>query len=209
MSCCIRLEEVTDWYDWEGAQPQEITDLVALARFGGGLEPIVDGTKARVTDLADQTWTDSQLAIQSPPHCTANGSDKAGNTANAEQWMFDHKTWNDAATLPDALKKVMFMRAGTKWRMVIDFNVTGLAEIDVVYLALRDTAGTRGDYAGTYPVLQWNSIGAGYSGAVTLMVDLKRTGRYHVVLWTKSKPRISPPTPEQYGMTEMEWIVVL
>src|SRR6476620_11784075 len=104
MSCCMTLDQVTDWYDWEGAQPMEITDLVALAQFGGGAYSIVAGTKARVNDFSGQNWTDSQLTLVNQPTCQANGTDRAANSSNAAQWMFDHKTWNDSMTLPDALK---------------------------------------------------------------------------------------------------------
>jgi hypothetical protein len=207
MSCCISLDRVPDWYDWEAAQPQEITELVALAQLGGGIYPIIAGTKARVTDFASQTWAASQLTILSQPHCSANGSDKGANTSNAEQWMFDHKTWNDSATLPESLKKVMFMRAGTQWRMDVHFTVTGPANIAEVYLAFRDNGGTRGDNASTYPVIKWSAAGPGYSGDLTLQVDLKQIGRYNVVLWTKSKPTGTPLAPV-YSMTEMEWIIV-
>ncbi len=208
MSCCIRLDEVPDWYDWEGAQPKEITDLVAFAQLGGGGGVLIaTGSRARVTDFANQTWGASQLAIAAQPLCMPNGTDKGSNIAEAAQWMFDHKTWNDSATLPESLSKVMFMRAGTRWRMFINLNITGPARIDVVYLAFRDNGGTRGDYAGTYPVLKWESTGLGYNNFLHLHVDLKRTGRYNVVLWTKSKPTGTPLAPV-YSMTEMEWIVV-
>jgi hypothetical protein len=206
MSCCLRLDQVTDWYDWEGAQPQEISDLVAYASFGGGIELILPGTRTRVADFANQSWAESQLTIASQPLCLANGSDKEGNNANAQQWMFDHRTWNDSATLPPALTKVMFMRAGTQWRMSIAFSRTGPEKIDEVYLAFRDNGGTRGDYAGTYPVIKWASSAGGYDGLLQLFVDLRRTGRYNVVLWTKSKPTGTPASPV-YSMTEMEWIV--
>ena len=189
--------------------------MVALATFGGGPIPIVAGTKTRVATFANQSWSDSQLTLANQPSCAANGTDKAANSADARQWMFDHKTWIDSTTLPDALKKVMFMRAGEKWKMDLLFNITGPANLDIVQLAFRDNAGTRGDYAGTYPVIHWTSTGAGYTGAVSLSVHLKQLGRYNVVLYAKSKPWAPPPPPggqpvyqETYSMTEMEWIVV-
>jgi hypothetical protein len=99
--------------------------------------------------------------------------------------------------------------------MNLNLNVTGPANLAEIYLALRDNGGTRGDYAGTYPVLKWTALPIGYSGTVTLMVDLKRLGRYNVVLWAKSIPWAPPPPPggtpvyqTTYSMTEMEWIVV-
>lgn len=208
MSCCIRLDNVEDWYDWEGAQPDEPSGLISLAQLGGGIEPIRAAKKVRVTDFASQTWAATPLSLLNQPICLALGGDKAINTANAQQWMFDHKTWNDSTTLPESLKKVMFMRGGPQWRMVINISISGIVGMDVFQLAFRDNAGTRGDYAGTYPVLQWESTtGGGYLGNISLRVDLRKLGRYSMVLWTKSKPTGTPAAPV-YSMMEMEWIVV-
>ena len=101
----------------------------------------------------------------------------------------------------------MYMRASTRWRMRLNLLVSGPVAADVIYLAFRDNAGTRGDAHGTYPVLKWTSTGSGFTGPIQLYIDLKRTGRYNVVLWVKSKPTGTPAAP-LYSMYEMEWIVV-
>jgi hypothetical protein len=208
MSCCLRLDSIDDWYDWEGAQPLEPSSLIALAKLGGGSEPIMPGVRKRTTSFVGQSWGASQLSVLTQPVCMAVGVDKAANSADAEQWMLHHKTWDSSATLPDSLKKVMFMRGGERWRMVLRFTVTLPVGIDVIQLAFRDNAGTRGDYAGTYPVIEWTSFTPfGYTGLLSLYVDLVRFGRYNLVLWTKSKPTGTPAAPV-YSMTEMEWIVV-
>src|SRR5687767_9939707 len=125
MSCCIKLDEVVDWYGWEDAQPQEITDLIARANLTGGPGGSGYGTRTRVTDFASQSWVDPFVTMISQPTCQAVGTDKAANTADAERWMFDHKTWNSSSTLPLPLRKVMFMRAGTNWRMQLQVLLSG------------------------------------------------------------------------------------
>ena len=207
MNCCINIQDVADWYEWEDANPQEITELVARADLQAGAGGGGIGLKARVVDFAAQTWTISNLVLMQAPTVRTNGVDKGELVADAEYWMFDHKTWNSSVTLPIPLRKVVFLRAGTEWRNELRIIFPGPVAADVIYLAMRNNAGTRGDAHGTYPVLKWSSIGTGITGAVQLYLDLKLPGRYNVVLWVKSKPTGTPAAP-QYSMYEMEWIVV-
>ncbi|HET6511792.1 MAG TPA: hypothetical protein VFH43_06340 [Candidatus Kapabacteria bacterium] len=208
MSCCINIGEVIDWYEWDDAKPMEITDIVALAELQAGAGGGGYGSKVRATDFAVQTWVATAVSMIQAPTVRTNGTDKGELVADAEYWMFDHKTWNSALTLPIPLRKVIFLRAGTKWRNELRFLFPGPVATDVIYLALRDNAGTRGDAHGAYPVLKWTSTGSGITGSVQLYLDLKRPGRYHVVLWVKSKPTGTPTPAPQYSMYEMEWIVV-
>ncbi len=100
-------------------------------------------------------------------------------------------------TLAPPPAKVIFLRGGPAWEMSIPINFGGATYNDL-QLSFRDNAGTRGDYAGTVPVIAFQGL---FTGAQTLSVTLKSPGRISMGLR-------SIDLSGNWSMFEMEWIIV-
>jgi len=124
-------------------------------------------------------WVTSPFAISAPPVVAALGTDSIQNIADANQWNFDHLTWNSSTQLAPPLRNMIFLRVGAQWQNNIAINLGGLNYSDL-QLGFLDNAGTRGDYAGTYPVISWTA--RAYTGAVTLELTASQAGQVRLGL---------------------------
>lgn len=195
MNCsCNPTSAITSWIDWQSQSPQSPLDLIARAKFGGSV-----GAYANSTTFSTSTGTiiTSPFVYNGTPVCSALGTDNLQRVADADQWNFSHLTRNSSATLAPPLAKVIFLRGGADWEMSIPINFGGATYNDL-QLSFRDNAGTRGDFAGTVPVIAFSGI---YTGAQTLTVTLKSFGRMSMGLRTIDQSA-------NWSMFEMEWIVV-
>ncbi len=196
MSChCNEPSVITSWIDWQNQIPRNPQDFIARAKIGGAIGAYVNSTSFHTYS---GTIIASPFAYNGDPTCAALGTDSLQNVADAAQWNFGHITRNSGATLAPPLAKVIFLRAGTDWEMSIPLNLGG-ATYNELELRYRDNAGTRGDYAGTVPVIAFQGI---FTGSQTLAVTLKNTGRVSMGLRGIDQSG-------NWSMFEMEWIVVL
>lgn len=139
------------------------------------------------------------MALGNEATVSTLAADSLVTAANAAQWNFSHLTVNAGAVLAPPLRKRVFLRAGTKWENTIPISIGPDVHNDF-QLSFLDNAGTRGDYAGTVPVIFFN---ASLSGAAnSLVVTLNYTGRAWMGL------RSLNTNTGNYEMFEMEWIIV-
>ena len=128
-------------------------------------------------------------------------SDNLQKVGDAQMWSQQHQVTNAATDLAVPLRKMMFLRGGTAWKMQIplDFGVN----LDTVQLSFLDNGGTRGDAQGTVPVIRFNPSGAQFpSGSHILTVTLKGFGSMSMGL--KSDATGSG----DQGMMEMDWVLI-
>ena len=197
MSCCQSIETSNSWIQWQKASPMNILDLIANATLNG-----VTGVYEKATDFASQTWSStSAIAYDGSvlPDVKTLHTDDMQMVADAAQWNMQHVTRNVASTLPIPLRKVIFVRSGLQWEMRIPLSITGT--LTKVELGFRDSAGTRGDGQGTYPVITFENGVTGFTGSMYLVVTLKQLGNFAMLLWGKTSAPV-------YSTFEMEWIAV-
>jgi hypothetical protein len=154
---------------------------VAGGDFCFGVEVVAGSKPAPSPALplpSTSNWNPSLLSIAVPPTCSALESDNMERVANAAQWNFTHITANLAASTSPALTKELFLRAGEEWQNNLVLNL-GYLKYSEIALSLSSNAGTRGDCQGTIPVIRF-TVGAPFTGQVTLAVTLKQTGKYTV-----------------------------
>ncbi|MCZ2102408.1 MAG: hypothetical protein LC107_12835 [Chitinophagales bacterium] len=147
-------------------------------------------------------WSANSFNIPSAPICYANGYDNIQKVSDAKQWNFTHITSNPNPVLAMPMRNVIFLRGGTDWRMEIPLALGG-GQYPNLQLSFRDNAGTRGDYAGTIPVIDFSNAVAPFSGNVTLNVVLRTTG--HVFMALRAIDNSITPV---WSMFAMEWIIV-
>lgn len=117
------------------------------------------------------------------------------NVADADQWN-NRLTAKIDSTVAIPLRKVIFLRGGTSWKMRIPIDFGGSTYTDI-QLSFRDNAATRGDAQGTWPVIQF---GGSFTGVCTLEVVIKTMGRVSIGL--------RAVTGGTTSMFEMEWMIV-
>ncbi|MBS1914127.1 MAG: hypothetical protein JST22_19220 [Bacteroidetes bacterium] len=195
MSCnCNSTGPITSWIDWQNQAPQDPLDLIARAKLGGTVGIYVNSTT--FSSPSGSSYP-TAFALNGDPTCSALGSDNLQNVANANQWNFQHITRNSSATLAPPLSKVIFLRGGTDWEMAIPLDL-GAGTYLNIQLSFRDNAGTRGDFAGTVPVIEFAGT---FTGSQTLSITLKRFG--HVWMGLRGLDNTS-----KWSMYESEWIIV-
>jgi len=203
--CTKGLEEVQSWYDYFSAPPRDPLELIANATMisGAGTE-----TGAYLNSPAynqmPYAWTPGNLPVSSLPVCNALGTDSLQMIADASQWTFDHLTLNSSSSLNPAMQRVIFLRGGTQWQMVIPLSLGALLW-NPLQLSFIDNSATRGDCHQTIPVI---SFTLGHTGTAYLLITLHpKFGRYRMGMWAYGTPYVPPP-PHQLSMWESDWIVV-
>lgn len=122
----------------------------------------------------------------------------AATIAYALQWTLSHQTASLAATVAPPLRKILYLKAGPSWQNLIPINL-GAGTYDSFQLSFRDNAGTRGDSAGTIPVI---SFAASLGAIVQLSVTLHRPLIAMMGLVMRNT------SSGDWSMFEMEWRVV-
>ena len=124
----------------------------------------------------------------------------AATSVDATQWTFAHQMVNASATIPSALSKVIFLRAGEIWDNQIEINL-GVSNYTNVQLSFRDNLATSGTFlngsAGSVPVILFPGT---KTGILILHLTIRRPGKYSMVLVANNAGT--------YSAFEMEWIVL-
>ncbi len=184
---------IQSWYDFDNLPPKNPRDLIAWANITGATPAF-----SLSSNYATGPWISSPISIGAIlPACIALGSDNLQNVADAQQWNSDHLTAKTDTNLAIPLRKRIFLRGGTQWKMQISLNL-GPATYNDLQLSFLDNAATRGDAQGTIPVVAFT--GGNLTGNIVLEVVLKIFGQYTMGLRAYDGTNRS--------MYEMEWAVV-
>jgi hypothetical protein len=187
---------VVSWEDIQRLAPVNPTDLIANAQFGVAQGAFLFSATFITPGGA---WGTPTMAISSEATVATLASDSLATAANAAQWNFSHQTVNIGAVVPPPLRRRVFLRAGTMWQNSIPISIGPDVHNDF-QLSFLDNAGTRGDDAGTVPVVWFNASMSG--SANSLVVTLNTTGRAAMGL------RSLNTNTGFYEMFEMDWIIV-
>ena len=176
MGCnCDTSKSLSSWFDLESFPPRNPLELIANAK-------IVMGANTDIGSLVNSAtfgtpagaWAANPFVVTGAPVCAALETDNNQKIADAAQWNFQNLTWNNAARIAPPLLRLLFLRAGQDWQMNIGLNL-GAGLFPSLELSFLDNAGTRGDYAATYPVISWTA--RNYTGVLSLQMTLKQVGR--------------------------------
>lgn len=112
------LSSSLDWKTIRQSQPRSIGELVSNASLG-----IAQGNlDYRAGFNVGSPWSTNSTSVNSSPVCSANGSDSLQNVADAQQWNFTHKTWDNSLEIPIPMRSKIVLRAGVRWSMAINLN---------------------------------------------------------------------------------------
>jgi hypothetical protein len=219
MNCgCQSPSQINSWIDFQSMTPNNPLDLIDYAELrtvpglflnsnnflipGGATTPPVSPPLGPPPPAPPTPWVASPFAYNGLPVCNANGTDNIQMVSDATQWNFQHQTADTSAYAAIPIRKVIFLRGGTQWAMDIPLALGG-ANYANLQLGFRDNAATRGDFSGTYPVIDFSNVGVPFTGNVTLRVILKTMGHVSMVLRA-----IDNAGPANWSMFEMEWVIV-
>lgn len=163
---------VQSWYDLQMLCPRDPRGLIAYAELAG--QP---GDFTFSDNFASNDWIASPLSVNAAPTVSALETDNQQKVADAKQWSFSHLTWNGSSNLASPLRKLVFLRGGLQWENHIqfDFGDNPISEIQISFLI---NAASRGDKAGTIPVIRWTE--GSWSNHVTLSVVLQSMGMFNL-----------------------------
>jgi hypothetical protein len=206
-SCCgdiinpspLLVPGAKSWYDFYNAVPRSPLDLIACAATyepTGGL--ISKGVLKNNSTILDPTatWQTDVMSVGGLPVCKALGTDDKEKEADAAQWNFSHKTWYESGNVAPPLHKVLFLRAGTDWKMSIPLQMT--ATLQTLFVTFRNNLATRGDAQGTIPVLE---LSIADNSAFILEVTLRFSAHVSMAL-------IHTDSEESFRAYESEWLIV-
>lgn len=219
MACgCQSSNSIMSWNDLQHMTPHNPLDLIAYAELrtipglflnsssfllpGGSSVPPVSPPFGPPPPPPPTPWAASPFSLNGLPVCTANETDNLQMVSDATQWNFQNLTADTSAYLALPMRKVIFLRGGTQWTMEIPLAL-GASSYPNIQLSFRDNASTRGDYAGTIPVIDFSNQAAPFTGNVSLKLILKNVGRVSMVLRA-----IDNGAPPVWSMFEMEWVIV-
>lgn len=218
MSCnCQSTSRIESWIDLDSRAPQSPLELIEYAEIrtvpgiylnsqnflipGAVTAPPVSPPLGPPPPAPPIPWIASPFSYNGLPLCVANESDNQQMVSDAKQWNFQHQTANSSSYMAIPMRKVIFLRAGTQWTNVVSLSL-GPQSYANLQLTFRDNAGTRGDYAGAYPVIDFSNVGTPFTGNVDLSVILKSIGKVSMVL------RGIDIAGPNWSMFEMEWVIV-
>ena len=172
MSCnCLAPDAADNWRELASANPRNPLDIIANATLNGNTGLFLNSTTF-ATPPSIWHAAGSPVALTANPTDAALGSDQQINVANANQWQFKKPTWNSDTKIAPPLRKLIYLRGGNQWAMSIPLTI-GATQTSDIHLAFMENAATRGDHAGTIPVISWS--GSVYTGTLTLLVTLLPT----------------------------------
>jgi hypothetical protein len=176
-----------DWIAVQKMLPRDPRDLIADASTGG-----TQGSfkfSGNFLDAGGGGWSTTPISVSTKPVVETLGTDNDLLVANADQWNFDHLTWNLSSNLPQPLQNHIFVRGGAEWVNHINLAVSG-SPIQEIQMSFLINAGTRGGMQGQVPVIYWDS--GSWSGNVTLDITLRSMfGMHHIGLWAFDGTNIS------------------
>ncbi len=185
------------WQDLSLAQPIDPRSILLYASLSGaGL-----GSFILSTSFLQATWGTNPIALTgNNTFVSSLQSTDASTVADAAQWSFSHQMVNANSALGPAMKKVVFLRAGSLWQNNIEINF-GAANYTNVQLSLRDNLGTSGVFfngsAGAVPVILFAGT---QTGTLTLHLVIPQPGMYSTVLVLNNAGT--------YSTFEMELVVI-
>ncbi len=176
MGCnCDSPKNLSSWIDLEAHSPRNPLDLIAKAQIVMGANTDVGAfVSSTVFGNPPSPWAVNPFTITGTPVCVALESDNQQRVADADMWNFQHIAWNGATRIVPQLQRLVFLRGNLPWQMNLALSIGG-GLYPKLELSLLDNAGTRGDYAGTYPVISWTA--RNYTGTVSLQITFKQIGR--------------------------------
>jgi hypothetical protein len=188
--------QAQSWQDIQVAQPIDPRSIILNAALGSTLP-----TFTRAVNAINSPQVTSPLVFTGNNTKVASlDTTDAATIVNAGQWTMLHQMVNVGATIPPALNKLVFLRAGSIWDNQVEINF-GASAYNNVYLGFRDNLGTSGVFingsSGGVPVL---SFGNGITGNQVLHVTIAQPGIYSMVL--------SMVLSGNYNAFEMEWVVL-
>ena len=171
---CQSPSQVNSWIDFQHITPHDPLGLIEYAEIrlmpglflnsstflipGGASAPPVSPPLGPPPPPPGTPWIASPFAYNGLPFCVANETDNQQMVSDAKQWNFLHQTADTSAYLALPLRKIIFLRGGSQWTNVIGLSLGGASYANL-QLSFRDNATTRGDYAGTYPVIDFSNVG--------------------------------------------------
>ncbi len=194
----LQTNSVMSWYDFPVMSPLDPRNVIANSFLGP-----TQGVFKRSSTFLQPAWVASPWAFTAPASCVSLHLDDQLEVNNAAQWTFSHQIFNNAASLPIPLRKVLFMRGGTQWEMDISIDF-GADTYSDVQLSLRDNGGTSGDFedaaTGTVPTIFFSGT---FTGVQIFRVTISQFGRIAAAFVAKDNET------GQYSMFEMEWVITL
>lgn len=188
----IAMTVVESWNDWEAVAPKNPLSIIANARFASTPGRFIYSNTYTPNSPPDPTT----VVLSGEPECVALESNNLQKVADANQWNFQHLSSNSNPNLAIPLRKVIFLRGGTSWEMIIPLDLGGT--YTNIQLSFRDNAGTLGYFTGTVPVIEFAGT---FSGQQTLKVTLHQIGRAVMGLRFMD-------SGGDWNMYESEWIIV-
>ncbi len=181
MGCnCDSPKVLNSWIDFENYPPRNPLDLISRAQIVMGANTDVGAfVSSTVYGNPGAAWTPNPFAFTGVPVCVALESDNQQRVSDAAMWNFQHIAWNNATRISPQLQRLVFFRGTEAWQMNVPINLGG-GLFPRLELSFLDNGGTRGDFAGTYPVISWTA--RNYTGAVSLQLTLKQFGRVRLGL---------------------------
>lgn len=175
MSCGMNSQNgagVTSWFSLQQVCPKDPTTLIAWAKFDEVTGVLTNSATFAIPPSG--SWTADATTLAGDPVCVALETDNQLSVAEAAQWNFQHKTRNDSILLAPPLRKLIFLRAGTAWKMQIPIHLDSLTTN--IQLSFRNNAATRGDAQGTVPVIEFEgSFAAGDHVLEVTLLHLEQT----------------------------------
>ncbi len=196
--------EATSYLDLRLSMPRSPLDLIASAALVSG-GPAVSGVYLNSSTYRTPPvgWTSGVLPISGTPVCAALGSDNLQEVANANNWNFNHLTWDSDPLLAPPLQSSVYLRAGRRWRMTIPLNL-GTNIYPDLQLGFLENAATRGDCRGTFPVISFTpGPFTGLSALLLTFNDIR--GAFRIGIRAIGGPSSSPTN---WYMWEAMWNIV-
>jgi hypothetical protein len=165
---------MTSWNDLITAEPISVLDVMTEVVSGAFTGVFANSASFGIPPVG---WIASPLIQTLPPACFAHASDSGLANNLALQWNFEHLTWNSSALLAPPLRDICFVRGGREWGTTFSFDF-GADTYNDMQIGLLESAATRGDNAGSFPVITMNSHA--FTGANNFQFTFLKFGRYSI-----------------------------
>lgn len=177
--------------------PMEVIEFLEIVD-GGTLPPVWTLAADYATPPGPSVWSVSPIAISALSTVETNHMDNLQMVHDAKAWTLAHQeTTNTSSNAAIPLRKTVFCRAGSSWVNVIPFSFPSSPAIVKVQVSLLENSATRGDSAGTIPVLAF--VSGSFGTTPKFRLTLKKQGRFSIGIQT-----ISSAIPAGYSMFELD-----
>ena len=190
----ISINRIADWDRLRNADPEDPINLIADAKLDG-----IQGVyMSSSTFLHPAGYGTNDMTFPVAPYCEALRPDDEQQVADAAQWNFQHLT-SVSSGIPPQMYSLLFLRAGTAWKMVITMDFAG--SMKDMQLTFFENAATLGNFHEEIPVISFTKGDPYFTGTIELEVTLKKTGKYRMGLR-------GIDDGDSYFFWDMLWIVV-